>query len=102
MAALQKDEIREVFKKKYPGVFKFGKKKGNRDFLYFLANEIVDLKILVETSQASEDVPLRPKPQSQPGSSQPISRRSLGQSGETKYLPSAYEMVWYTHWQEAN
>jgi len=95
MAAFQREEIRDVFKKKYPGVFKFGKKTDNHDLLRFIANEIADLKILVDSSQASEDVPLRPmeeEPQSQPGSSQPTSR-GLGQSGEIKFVPSAYEMV---------
>jgi len=46
MATFQKDQIREVYQNKYPDIFG----TTNNNLVHFIAEEIADLKILVDTS----------------------------------------------------
>jgi hypothetical protein len=101
MAAFQRERIRDVYKKKYPKIFDGTSTiTDDHDLLRFLADDIIDLKILVDTSttaiQATEDdtVPLRPiegEPPS-PGPSQSTSSGNSGQFVESRFVPSAYDM----------
>ena len=46
MATFQRDQIRHVYQTRYPGIFG----TTNNNLVHFIADEIADLKILVDTS----------------------------------------------------
>ena len=112
MAAFQRDKIRDVYREKYPDIFGNNTSRvvaqesaldpptdvTTRDLNYglqivrFIADEIADLKILMDTSRASEDDTRLMEEGLLPGPAQPISSRNLGQSGETRFVPTAYKM----------